>query len=125
MDDHEDQERTRRIYESFLREDVGSSSAAAIRRNVVEMDIDVSLHATVEAAIDDDTWGETVTRAAVVPIEYELPVTTHALGDLADTLKNAVGDGKPRRIVGKLSVGDGGHDFVAIHSIYATDVREE
>ncbi len=118
------QERTRRIWESSLRDDGGAVSAAAIRQNVVEIEHDVSMHATVEAAIDDDTWGETVTRAAVVPVDYGVPVTTHALGDLADALKDAVGDGKPRRIVGKLAIGDGGHDFAAIHSIYATDVRE-
>ena len=120
----EDQERTRRIWESFLRDDVGAASAAAIRQNFVEIEHDVSMRATVEAAIDDDTLGETVTKAAVVPVDYGVPVTTHALGDLADVLKNAVGDGKPRRIVGKLAIGDGGHGFVAIHSIYATDVRE-
>ena len=120
----EDQERTRRIYESFLR-DIPRSSPEALRRCLDEIDLNVSLHATVEAAIDDDTWGETVTAAAVVPVDYPMPVTTEALGELADTLKQAVMDGKPRLIVGKMSVGDGGGDLLAVHSIYATDVRDE
>ena len=120
----EDQDRTRRIYESFLR-DIPRSSPEAFRRCVDEIDLNVSLHATVEAAIDDDTWGETVTAAAVVPVDDHMPVTTEALGELADSLKKAVMDGKPRLIVGKMSVGDGGGDFLAVHSIYATDVREE
>lgn len=121
--DREEQDKTRRIFESFLR-DIPPSPADAVRRGLVETNFDVSLHATVKAAIDDNTWGETVTTAAIVPIDYGVPVPTLALGELAEALKDAVGDANPRFIVGKMAVGDGGGDLVAIHHIYAADVRD-
>lgn len=121
--DREEQDRMRRIFESLLR-DIPPSRPGAVRRGLVEANFGVSLHATVEAAIDDNTWGETVTMAAIVPIDYEMPVPTLALGELGEALKNAVGDGNPHFIAGKMAVGDGGDDWVAIHHIYAAEVRD-
>lgn len=117
-------EETHEMYEEMLREGP-SSSAENVRRDLHEVDIDVSLHATIEAVIEDTTWGEAVTAAVVMPVDYPHPVTTFALGSPGEALKAAVGDGKPRLITGKMVVGDGGGDLLAVHAIVASDVREE
>ena len=119
-----DQEKERAMYEELVRE-WPTASAENVRKGLLEADIDVSLHATVAAAIEDASFGETVTVAGIMPIEYEQCVPTFALGDTGEALKAAVDDGKPRLIVGKMSVGDGGGDQLAIHAIVAADVREE
>lgn len=117
-------EEEREMYEEMLREGP-VSSAENVRRDLREVDTDVSLHARIEAAIEDTTWGEAVTAAAVTPVDYLHPVTTFALGAPGEALKAAVGDSKPRLIVGKLLVGEGGGDLLAISGIIAADVREE
>ena len=117
-------EERREMYEDLLRDGV-VSSPENVRRDLREVDTDVSLHGTVEATIEDTTCGEAVTAAAVMPVDYPHPVTTFALGDRGEALKAAVGDGKRRLIVGKLLVGDGGGDLLAVHAIVANDVRED
>ena len=112
------------MYEELLRERP-ASSAENVRQALVETDVNVSLHGTVVAAIEDASFGEAVTVAGIMPIDYPKCVPTFALGDPAEALKAAVGDGKPRLIVGKMFVGDGGGDLLAISAIVATDVREE
>ena len=112
------------MYEELVRE-WPTMSAENVRKELLEADIDVSLHGTVMAAIDDASFGEAITVAGIMPIEYAKCVPTFALGDAGEALKAAVGDGKPRLIVGKMWVGDGGGDQLAIHSIVAADVREE
>ena len=111
------------MYEELLREGP-ISSAENVRKELLEGDINVSLHATVEAAIEDTSFGEAVTAARIMPTEYPHLVPTFALGDAGEALKAAVGDGKPRLIVGKLLVGDGGGNLLAVHAIVAADVRE-
>ena len=120
----EDQDRERAMYEELLRETPGSS-AENVRRELLDGDIEVSLRATVSAAIDDTTFGEAVTVAAIMPTAYCHIVTTFAVGGPGEALKAAVLDGEPRLIVGKMLVGDGGGDLLAVHAIFAADVRAE
>ena len=111
------------MLEELLRE-MPCSSAAVVREGLLEGDVDVSLHARVGAAIEDTTWGETVIAAAVLPIEWSQPVQTCALGEAGAALQAAVGDDKPRKIVGKMFLGDGGGDLIAVSCIYAKEVCE-
>ncbi len=115
-------ERTR--LESFLRDGPGCS-AAVVRKELLEGDVDVSLHARVGAAIKDTIDGETVVAAAVLPIEWDQPVQTFALGEAGAALQAAVGDAKPRKIVGKMPLGDGGGDLIAVSCIFAKEVCED
>ncbi len=63
------------MLETLLRETPGSS-AAVLRKGLLEEDVDVSLHARVGAAIEDTVLGETVIAAAVLPIVYPKVVRT-------------------------------------------------
>lgn len=117
-----DQDKERAMYEELLREQP-ISSAENVRKDLLEADINVSLHGTVEAAVEYASGGESVTLAAFMPTEYPHVVPTFALGEPGDALKAAVSDGKPHLIVGKMMVGDGGGDLLAVHTIVATDVR--
>ena len=110
------------MYEELVRE-WPVPSPANVRRDLLEADIDVSLHATVVAAIEDTTCGGPVTAAAILPVECATAVPTFALGDPGTALRAAVGDDKPRKIVGKMWVGDGGGYLLAVHGIIASDVR--
>lgn len=112
------------MLEELLRETPGSS-AENVRAGLLEGDVDVSLHAEVKAAIEDTTWGETVIAAAVYPIGHAKVVTVSALGQAGAALQAAVGDDKPRKIVGKMFLGDGGGDLMAVSCIYAQEVSEE
>lgn len=112
------------MYEELLRERP-CSSAAGVREGLLEGDVDVSLHARVAAAIEDTTWGETVITAAVLPIECEEVVQTCALGEAGAALQAAVGDDTPRKIVGKMFLGDGGGALAAVSCIYAKEVCQE
>ena len=112
----------RETYEELVRE-WPIPSPANVRRDLLEADIDVSLHATVVAAIEDTTCGGPVTAAAILPVECATAVPTFALGDPGTALRAAVGDDKPRKIVGKMWVGDGGGYLLAVHGIIASDVR--
>ena len=112
------------MLETLLRETPGSS-AAVLRKGLLEEDVDVSLHARVGAAIEDTVLGETVIAAAVLPIVYPKVVQTFALGEAGAALQAAVGDHKPRKIVGKMCLGDGGGDLLAVSCIYAKEVCQE
>ena len=112
------------MYEELLRE-WPTSSAENVRSHLLEADINVSLHGTVVAVLEDTSFGEPVTVAALMPTEYPHAVQTFALGEPGDALKAAASDGKPRLIIGKLMVGDGGGDLLAVHTIVAADVRHE
>ena len=119
-----DQEKERAMYEELVRE-WPTMSAENVRKELLEADIDVSFHGTVMAAIEDASFGEAVTVAGIMPIEYAKFAPTFALGGPGEALKAAANDGKPRLIVGKMLVGDGGGDQLAVHMIIAADVREE
>lgn len=120
-----DPERRRQELEDLLR-DRPIESACNIRRDLGTDDIEdvnVSLHGTVEAVIEDSTGDETVTAAAILPSAHGVVTEVFALGLAAEeALRAAVADGKPRKIVGKMLVGDGGGDFLAVHAIIASDV---
>ncbi len=111
-------------FEALLREGVGCS-ARVVRRELLEGDVDVSLHARVGAAIEDATHGETVIAAVVLPVEWPQVLPTFALGEAGAALQAAVGDDKPRKIVGKMALGDGAGDQVAVSCIVAKEVCEE
>lgn len=110
------------MYEELVRE-WPVSSPDNVRRDLVELDIDVSLRATVVAAIEDTSFGGPVTAAAILPVECGIVVPAFALGEPGAALRAAVGDDKPRKIVGKMAVGDGGGYLLAVHGIVASDVR--
>ena len=112
------------MYEELVRE-WPTMSAENVRKELLEADIDVSFHGTVMAAKEDASFGEAVTVAGIMPIEYDQCMPTFALGDPGEALKAAANDGKPRLIVGKMLVGDGGGDQLAVVMIVADDVREE
>ncbi len=119
-----DPESYRRSLKELL-EDRPMPYASNIRRHLgiddIE-DVNVSMHGTVEAVIEDSTGDETVTAAAILPTAYGVVTEVFALGQAGDALSAAIGDGKPRKIVGKMVVGDGGGDLLAVHAIIASAV---
>lgn len=120
-----DSESYRKSLEELL-EDRPMPYASNIRRHLGTDDIEdvnVSLHGTVEAVIKDSTGDETVTAAAILPTAHNVVTEVFALGQAGDALSAAVNDGKPRKIVGKMLVGDGGGDLLAVHAIIASAVR--
>ena len=117
-----DAEEERKALEELLR-DRPMANAASVRAELLEGDIDVSLSVSVEAAINDTTFGEPVTAAAVLPKADPIILQIYALGDVGKALEAAVGDGRTHRITGKMLVGDGGGDLLAVHAVIANNVR--
>ena len=93
----------RTMLEELLRETPGTS-AVNVRKHLRDGDVEVSLHARIGAAIEDTRYGEPVIAAAVMLVEWSTVVPTFALGEAGAALQAAVGDDKPRKIIGQ----DGG-----------------